>query len=108
MADLATVTNLAEQLIKQLPELYYKCHQELLLNAVNILKELLIVFKNMERTQDFEMKEEIQEEKDETLEDGENSHFDERAIGFVILLCLQEFHPENWLLYLAHADAILK
>ena len=49
MADLAAVTSLAEQLIKQLPELYFKCHQELLLNAVNILKELLIVFKNMER-----------------------------------------------------------
>ena len=96
MADLATVTSLAEQLIKQLPELYYKCHQELLLNAVNILKELLIVFKNMERTQDNEMKQEIQDEedeKDETPEDGEigfHSHFVQSAVIIKVKKCEQE------------------
>ena len=72
MAKLETVTYLAEELIRQLPELYFnQVNQELFVKAVNILNELLIAFKKMEISSDIEMKEEIQEEELKPLEDGE-------------------------------------
>ena len=72
MANVGTVTSLTEELIRQLPDLNYsECHQDLFLKAVNILKELLKVLQLMEMCTDIEMKEEIQEEEEKYLEDGE-------------------------------------
>ena len=50
---------------------YSESHQDLFLKAVNILKELLNVLQTMEMCTDIDMKEEIQEEEEQYLEDGE-------------------------------------
>ena len=72
MAKVGTVTSLTEELIKQLPDMdYSESHQDLFLKAVNILKELLNVLQTMEMCTDIDMKEEIQEEEEKYLEDGE-------------------------------------
>ena len=99
MAKVGTVTFLTEELIRQLPDMdYSESHQDLFLKAVNILKELLNVLQTMEMCSDIDMKEEIQEEEEKCLEDGEiglQSDFSQPHSPVVIKVKKEQLNEES-------------